>query len=184
MNFPSLVFLATEVAEHAAPGSAGVLGTLGLNWKLFLAQLVNFGVVIFILWKWVMKPVVGALEARRIRIEESVKKAGEIEKKFADIKAYEEGARHKSRIEADELITRASLTGETLKNEAAERARAESAKILSEARVTIASEKERALLEIREEVAGLAVMAAEKILRAKLDEKKDAELIKNMMKSL
>ena len=160
------------------------IGTLGLNWKLFLAQLVNFGVVIFILWKWVMKPVVGALEARRLRIEESVKKAGEIEKKFIDLKAYEEGMRHKARIEADELITRASLTGEKLRNEALDQARTESEKILAAAHAMISRDKERAFLEIREEVANLAVMAAEKILRAKLDEKKDAELIKGMMKNL
>ena len=69
MVLANLIILATgEVTKEA--GSGGVIGTLGLNWKLFMAQLLNFGIVLFVLWKWVFRPVAGALETRRQRVEE------------------------------------------------------------------------------------------------------------------
>ena len=160
------------------------IGTLGLNWKLFLAQLINFGVVIFILWKWVMKPVVGALEARRARVEESVKKAEQVDKRAAEMRIYEESVKRKAHLEADALVNSALTAAEKLKTETAASARAESAKIIADAKATIQAEKEKALIEVREEVANLAVVAAEKILRAKLDEKSDRELIKVMIKGM
>ncbi|MBX4188293.1 MAG: hypothetical protein KW793_04140, partial [Candidatus Doudnabacteria bacterium] len=43
---------AAEAGAHK--NSSGVLGTLGINWKLFLAQLINFSIVLFVFWKWVV----------------------------------------------------------------------------------------------------------------------------------
>ena len=160
------------------------IGTLGLNWKLFVAQLVNFGIVIFILWKWVMKPVVGALESRRARIEQSVKKAEEIERQANEFRAYQESERRKVNLEADALINKAVASGEKLKQETAESARLEARKIITDAKAAIEAEKGKALTEVREEVANMAVMAAEKILRAKLDGRENQELINKILKTV
>ena len=131
-----------------------------------------------------MKPVVGALEARRKRIEESVKKAEEVDKRAAEMRIYEDRVKQKAHLAADALVNSALTTAEKLKTETAASARAESAKIIVDAKATIQAEKEKALTEVRGEVANLAVMAAEKILRAKLDEKNDRELIKAMIKGM
>jgi len=160
------------------------ISTLGLNWKLFLAQAVNFGIVIFILWRWVMKPVVGALEARRIRIEESVKQAENIEKRMNEIKVFAQDAERKARRNADALINKALASADQMKSETFESARHEAEKILAGARMTINAEKGRALAEISEETANLAVMLAKKILREKLDQRKDMKLAKDALRNL
>ena len=60
-----MVTEAKQVAE-----SAGILGPLGVDVKLFIAQLVNVGVVLFVMWRWVYKPllkVMGYVEANALR---------------------------------------------------------------------------------------------------------------------
>ncbi len=159
------------------------IGTLGLNWKLFLAQLINFGIVVFILWKWVFKPVTSALEARRQRIEESVKTAEEIEKRLQEFEAHRETQMRKAQAQAEALIQKAEGLASESKSQILEMARLEARKLLAEAKTAIATEKEQMLREIREEVATLTVMATEKILREKLDEKKDKEIINNALRA-
>ena len=180
--------MVTEQAAEAAIGhpeeSAGFIGTLGINWKLFLAQLVNFGIVIFILWKWVMKPVVGALEARRARIEASVQKAEEIEQRMKQFEAEREQELREARREAEGVLQKALAAADSIKTETLESARAEAERILVETRTTIAADKEKMLRELREELSGLTLLATEKILRQKLDGHKDRELVAEVLKTL
>src|SRR3989344_4429923 len=179
MDLTSLITLATEQAVEAAAehpeGSAGFIGTLGINWKLFLAQLLNFGIVLFILWKWVMKPVVGALESRRVKIEQSLKKAQDIEERLQKFEEHKEGELRRIRVQGQEILNQA--------NAAAASAKAETDGIWQETKRTIAAEKDQMMGELREEVAGLTVMATEKILREKLDGTKDKRLIEEVIKS-
>ena len=58
------------VAETAR--AAGGIGVLGINGKIFLAQLVNFGLILLVLWRFAFKPIVARLEARRERIEKKI----------------------------------------------------------------------------------------------------------------
>src|SRR3989344_7882995 len=123
MDLLPFITLATEQAVEAAAehpeGSAGFIGTLGINWKLFLAQLLNFGIVIFVLWKWVMKPVVGALESRRAKIELSLKKAQDIEERLQKFEEHREEELRRVRVQGQEILNKAnpaaaSAEGETV----------------------------------------------------------------------
>lgn len=153
------------------------IATLGLNWKLFLAQLVNFGIVVFILWKWVFRPVVSALESRRKKIEDSVKHAEEIEKRMQESQSERENLIVQARKEAEDIGKKAQTAAESTKKEIMEHAKAESERILNQTKAAVAAEKDQMLKEVREEIATLVVGASEKIIREKLDEKKDKELI-------
>ncbi|MEK7075716.1 MAG: hypothetical protein AAB948_02915, partial [Patescibacteria group bacterium] len=57
-------------------------------------------------------------------------------------------------------------------------------KVLEQSKKELASEKEKLLVEVREQAATLIVAATEKILREKLDPKRDVELIKESLKGL
>lgn len=168
--------------EHAT--DPNFIGTLGLNWKLFLAQLVNFAIVLFILWKWVFKPVAGALEQRRLRVEASVKQAEEIERRMNEFKAWQEQEMQKARREAEGVLEKAAVMAESAKQETIESARAEVDKIMAKTKQTIEAEKQQMLGEVRAELAEIVSLATEKILMAKLDERKDKELINNVLKAV
>jgi len=160
------------------------LGTLGINWKLFLAQLVNFSIILFILWRWVFKPVAGALEARRQKVEESVAKAEKIETQMREADSEREQKLQQARLDAEEIIKRTASEAEKNKQHTLLAARDEAEKILNKAKQQMTAEKQQMLKEVREEVADLVVMATEKILREKLTDKKDREMIQNVMQEM
>ena len=180
---PQILLVAAQAVEHA-PEPAGFIGTLGINWKLFLAQLVNFAVVILVLWKWVMKPVVGALEARRAKIEDSLQKAKEIEERVQKFAAHKEQELRRVRAEAQDIFSRATAAAENAKAEMVTAARVEGERLMAEAKAAIEVDKQAMMRELREEVAGLTVMATEKILREKMDQVKDKKLIEEVIRSI
>jgi len=173
---------ATQSAAHQAPG--GVLGTLGINWKLFLAQLVNFGIVLFVFWRWIVKPLGTTLTKRQERIEEGLKNAELTEaekKKFEEWKIAE---MKKVRNEADHILRTTTDTANKIKQETIVEAQHQANKVLDQAKANIESEKNQMLKEVKQEIATLVVTASEKILRQKLDEKKDRELINESLKGV
>ena len=66
---------AVEAAPHVEAAKESVLGALGVNWKLFIAQLLNFSVVLFVMWKWVYTPLLRIIDARTARIDKGLKDA-------------------------------------------------------------------------------------------------------------
>lgn len=157
-----------------------MLGTLGINGKLFLAQLVNFAIVLFVLWRWVFGPVAGALEKRRQRVETSLKEAKKIEQRLQSFE-QEHGERLKrSRVEAEEIVQKAVETADRTKAEIAESAKSEAERILRDARETIQAEKDGAIKAVRREVAELSVAGAEKVMRVKLTDEEDREIINSL----
>lgn len=180
MDLPNLIIFATEeVAEHSA--DAGVVGTLGLNAKLFIAQLINFSVVLFILWKWVFKPVGGALEKRRKKIDDSLKKAEDLEVRMQNFEKERQEEIAKARRQAEEIVQNALKAADEAKVETVEAARKEAEKVLADAKQAIMAEREEVFREVRREVAEITVMAAEKILKAKIDPQKDKQLIEESL---
>jgi F-type H+-transporting ATPase subunit b len=188
MDLSNTILLAAETAEHVAEASeaagGGLAGTLGINWKLFVAQIVNFAIVLFVLWKWVFGPVGSALEKRRERVEKSLKDAENIEKRVQEFERGQEERVAKARMEAEGIISKAGGAAAALKAQVQSEARGEAERIIRTAKQTIESEKQQAILKIREEAAELTVMATEKVLRAKLDEKGDRRLVEETLKEI
>ncbi|MGE5392525.1 MAG: F0F1 ATP synthase subunit B [Candidatus Saccharibacteria bacterium] len=171
--------LILSVAETAASeAKPGLLGTLGINWKLFLAQLVNFAIVLFVFWKWIVKPLGSTLMARQEKIEAGLKHAEEQEAGRKNFETWKADEMKKARTEAEHIIKTASSAAEKLKQETMSQASAQSAKLLEQTKAELAMQKETMLKEVRSEVAGLVVAASEKILKEKLSDKKDLDLIK------
>lgn len=161
-----------------------VLGTLGINWKLFIAQLINFGIVLFIFWKWVVKPLGSTLTKRQERIEEGLKNADRMvdeKKKFEDWKTSE---MKKVRNEADHILRTTTDTANKIRQETIVEAQAQAGKLMQQARASMESDKIALMQEAKQEIATLVVAASEKILRNKLDPKKDHELINESVKGI
>ncbi|MBX4191784.1 MAG: F0F1 ATP synthase subunit B [Candidatus Doudnabacteria bacterium] len=186
MDFHSIILAATDAVQHTETQaeSGGVLGTLGINWKIFLAQLINFGIVLFVFWKWVVKPLGATLTARQERIEKGLKNTENTEvekKKFEEWKIAE---MKKVRNEADNILRTTTDTANKIKQETIFEAQQSANKLIDQAKSNIESEKHQMLKEVKQEIATLVVTASEKILRHKLDAKKDHELISESLKGV
>ncbi len=178
------IFHAIIPIAHAQEAAApeGPVQTLGINWKLFIAQLVNVAIIYLILKKWVFGPLAQKMEERTSKIEYSLKQAEDIQHQHEAAEKERAAAIQKARLEASEIISKAELGAQKIKEQIVDEAKANAEKIIVQAKKDIESQKERLIAEVREEAATLIVSATEKIIREKLDPKKDEQLIKESLK--
>lgn len=151
---------------------------LGLLFWMFLAFLIVFVLVA----KFGFPVITKMVEERKNYIDESLKKAHEANERLAGIQQEGERLLNEARARQAEILSQAKATGDSIVREAREKAQAEGAKLLLDAKAQIAAEKENALRDIRQTVADLSVAVAEKVVRQKLS--KDAEqqkLIERML---
>ena len=170
--------------EASAADSGGVVGLLGLNWKLFIAQLINFGLIIFVLWKWVFTPVTTALENRTKKIEQSLQDAEAIKKEMAGLEAHKLAEQKRAQAEFQKVVAEAENLGAKQKEAILAEARKNAEKLVTDAEKRIAEDKDKTLAEVKKQMAGLITLAAEKIIAEKLSSEKDAKLIKESMKNI
>lgn len=134
---------------------------------LFWMTLV-FLVVFFILWKWGFPSIIKMVNERKEYIDESLAKAEEANLRLANIQKQGEELLMEAREKQAQILREASETRDTIVGQAQEKARDESARILSEAKAEIESQKQAAIRDIRSQVAELSVQIAEKILYKEL----------------
>ncbi|MGP1525011.1 F0F1 ATP synthase subunit B [Prevotella multiformis] len=136
----------------------------GLLFWMTLVFLVVFG----ILWKWGFPSIIKMVNERKNYIDESLAKAEEANLRLANIQKQGEELLMEAREKQAQILREASETRETIVGQAQEKAREESARILSEAKAEIESQKQAAIRDIRSQVAELSVQIAEKILHKEL----------------
>ncbi|HYF05601.1 MAG TPA: F0F1 ATP synthase subunit B [Patescibacteria group bacterium] len=174
---------ATEAATHAAPDTS-IVGLFGLNAKVFIAQLINFAIVLFVLWKWVFGPITKKLDDRASMIEKSVQDAETIAKEKQEFQKWRQQEISSARVEAARIITDSKTEAEAVKNEVLEVTKSEQRKIIADTQEELRKEKNKAVNEAKNEVATMVVSATEKILKGKLSPEEDFELVKKSIKEV
>ena len=134
---------------------------------LFWMTLV-FLVVFFVLWKWGFPSIIKMVNERKEYIDESLAKAEEANLRLANIQKQGAELLMEAREKQAQILREASETRDTIVGQAQEKAHEESARILSEAKAEIESQKQAAIRDIRAQVAELSVQIAEKILQKEL----------------
>lgn len=170
--------------ESSASQEPGILGTFGIRGDLFIAQLVNFAIVLLVLWKFVYKPIFAMLDARKEKIAQSMKDADAIAER-AKVSEEEHGAIIVSaRKEAQALIESAMKETEVRKNTMMEGAKREVERVIHFGKEKLEQEREESMLKLRKDVADLAVRAAAKIVTEGLNEKKSQSLAEEVVRKL
>ncbi|MFA6285350.1 MAG: F0F1 ATP synthase subunit B [Parcubacteria group bacterium] len=154
---------------------------LGIDWKLLIAQIVNFLVLLFVLWKFAYGPVLAMLEKRQKKIEKGLADADEAHKKLEESEEKQKEILKKARTEAKDIVEKAREQAEKSKSEIALEAKLQSEKIIAGAKSEIEQEKQKTISEIKSEIGSLVVAATEKIVGEKMDGKKDRELIEKSL---
>ena len=141
-----------------------------------------FLVVFFILWRWGFPSIIKMVNERKNYIDESLAKAEEANLRLANIQKQGEELLMEAREKQAQILREASQTRDTIVEQAQEKAHEESARILSEAKAEIESQKQAAIRDIRTQVAELSVQIAEKILRKQLTTSAEqAQLIDSLL---
>lgn len=146
-----------------------LFAAFGINWHLLIAQAVNFAIVLVALWYFLYKPVLSVMEKRQKAVAQGVEDAVRAGEKLA-------GADD----EALKRVGAADAEASSIVAAARESATAEKARLLKEAEaraVAVTTDAEARAVEVaarsrresEQEIARLAILAAEKILKQRHD---------------
>jgi len=155
------------LAAAAPAGESGVVEQIkeafGWNLQLFISQVISFAVVAFLLNKFAFKPILGMLEDRRHRIEESLANADKIKAELARAEAARLEIINRANSDATKLIEEARVAAARLQEQESQKAIAVAEQIIAKAREASAADHARMLAELRREVGRLVVISSMKV---------------------
>jgi F-type H+-transporting ATPase subunit b len=161
-----------------------LLHNFGIDWKLLLAQAVNFFILLYILKRYAYAPVVKMLDERQRKIKKGLHDSAEAEKRLKD--ASEKGRDIVKAAEAKALdeIGRAEETAREREAELIEAAHRKADSVLQSARKAAEGERERASEEMEGAAKDLVLLATAKVLGKMEPSERDAHLVGEALKEL
>ncbi len=166
------------VAE-AAPVEAATnpLTPLGINVGFLLAQILNFGLLFFLLGTFLWNPLMNMLDNRAIKIQKGLEDAAKAANERRNAEAEAEKILAAARADAARVVEEARARGEEVARGVESTARSEAETIRTDARARATEERDRQLADVRTQVAAISVALAQRLIGDSLDEKRQQALI-------
>jgi F-type H+-transporting ATPase subunit b len=155
------------------------MGLVTPNPGTIVWMLIIFSIVLFILRKFAWKPILNALKDREESIANALNAAEEAKKEVAGLKADNDRIIAEAVQEKNKILREAKDIKDKIVAEAKEKAMNETVKSIELARQQIQAEKTAAINDIKNQVAELSVMIAEKVIRKELSNSADQEKMVN-----
>lgn len=168
----------------AAAAEAGGGGLMSLKINLMFWTLVIFGVVYFLVNKFAFPAIIGAVEAREKALADAIAAAKADRDEAARLLEEHKANIANARDEAQKLIADARGISEKSKADMLERTRQEQQELLERARRDIATERDKAIAELRREAVELAIAGASRVIEQNLDSDKNRKIVENFLSSL
>lgn len=162
----------------------GLLDKLGINWKLFIAQLVNFGILLFVLYKFLYKPILAMLEKRARIIEKSIDEARKTELGISEAQKRRENLINEAKIGAKKIIDEAKLIADKQKEDILNKAREENERIIKSGAAIVKREKETAKLQLEKEMGKVLITGLEKTIGRIITEEEQKKIMEESIDSL
>ena len=140
-----------------------ILSKFGVDWPHFIAQLVLFLIVYFVLNKFAFGPLLKILDERRKRIEEGQINAEKIKKQLAEAELRYQEILRKANDDAQVLLEESRKNNEAFSQQQMEKAAKDSAAIVERARHEIISERNSMVDEVKREMVSLIVKTTAKV---------------------
>ncbi|MBI4449455.1 F0F1 ATP synthase subunit B [Candidatus Uhrbacteria bacterium] len=147
---------------------AELLHKLGIDWRLLLAQLVNFLILFFLLKKLLYKPVLDLLERRRVLIAEGLRDAERSKERLAGIEGERKQVFEQAEGERRRVLESASLEAEQLHHQRLQAAANEAEAVIVRAKEEAERLRQELLAEVRREVGDLVLRISRKVTQEKL----------------
>lgn len=155
---------------------------LGFNLPSLIVYLVNFVLLLVVLYFFAYKRLLAMMDRRSDRIRQSLEAADKAQEEAARSREQMEKQLAESRREGQRLLEQAREAAEKFRQEERARAQEEVHAFIEKAREDIHRERDLAIDEVRRHFAELAIAAAEKVVRRSLDESAHRELIEEVLR--
>ena len=163
---------------------AEIFKSFGIEWKILIWQVINFGLLFAALSYFFYKPVKKLMSEREGKIADSLKNAENLEKKSKELEVEFKKKMTEQRMEIEEMHKKAKSAGDELRKELKAKAESESSRVIEEARKTANQEKAEILKSLEDEVKGLAITLASKVLERNIDEKTERKFMEEALGEL
>lgn len=168
---------ATEGEAAPAEASTNPLTPLGINTGFLLAQILNFGLLFFLLGTFLWNPLMNMLDNRAIKIQKGLEDAAKAANERRNAEAEAEKILAAARADAARVVEEARARGEEVARGVESTARSEAETIRTDARARATEERDRQLADVRTQVAAISVALAQRLIGDSLDEKRQQALI-------
>ncbi len=143
----------------------------------FFAEIIAFLIVLFVLWKWVLPPVIKAMDDRKEFIRSSIESASSQKAEAEAYKAEAQASIDTAKAEARTIVAKANAVAAQLKEEGRQRGQDEYDRLVALAQSDIQQTKNKAVEEVQKDFGQLVITAAEKIIGEELDINKHERII-------
>ena len=157
------------------------MGALGINLAGLVTQIVSFVILFVLLWSLLYKPVVRMLDQRTERIRESLEASQRAQQEAASSAEEVEKQLDAARVEGQQLISQAREVADRFREDELAKVRNDISAERERAQVNIQRERDAAIEDLRREFAGLAIVAAERVVERSLDGTAHHELIERVL---
>lgn len=153
------------------------MAALGINLGFLIFQVLNFTIVLVLLYAWAYKPIINALENRKKKISQGIEDAHIAAEARANAERDAREIVAKAQAEANQKIREATERAEAAGREVMAQTEAAAAKAREDALAEAAQERDRMLSDVRGQIAALAMAATQRLIGEALDEKRQHSLI-------
>ena len=158
-----------------------MLETLGIHFPSLLIYLVNFLLVLGLLFAFAYKPILRLMDQRADRIRESLEASERAREEAASSQQAVEDQLVEARREGQRIMDLAREASERFRAEEMDRARGEAEAFVSRTQADIQRERDAAIQEVRTSFGDLAITAAERVVRRSLDRQAHEDLIAQVL---
>ena len=150
----------------------------------FLAQICNLMIQLVIFKKFLLKPIKQVIADRKAKADSEIADAQKLRTEAEAMKAEYEQNLQNARTEANQIVTAAQKTATARSEEIVGEARAQAAALKQKAEADIAQERKKAVNEVKDEIGGIAMEIASKVVEREISEKDHQDLIDEFIKNV
>ncbi len=150
----------------------------------FLAQICNLMIQLVIFKKFLLKPIKQVIADRKAKADREIADAQKLRTEAEAMKAEYEQNLQNARTEANQIVATAQKTATARSEEIVGEARAQAAALKQKAEADIAQERKKAVNEVKDEIGGMAMEIASKVVEREIQEADHKDLIDEFIKNV
>ena len=154
-----------------------ILGTIGFDWQVALANLVSFLIIFAILKKWVFGPIGEILQKRKETIQQGINRAQQSQQELSKAQVASDEILKEARKEANHIVAEAKQRGDEVITKATTKAQHEAEILTNKAHESIEKEKEMMQRDLFSKTAHLVSLGVQKILEEDITDDRDKDLV-------
>lgn len=157
-----------------------LISTFHIDWKLMIAQIINFLLVFLAIYFLAAKPIRKVIEERTSEIEVGLLNGEKNKEILANTKKEYDLVLAQAKQEADNIMKQTKQDAETKKNEMLFQAQKEVELLVANGKKSLADEKDAMMTSAKKEIANLVIATTEKVLGSKIDSTYTEKAIKEL----